>query len=64
MRQAVRNEDSSHLSFLGDEMPEPDDGDLMTDNESGDFMQALFGKKDKEDSTGEPKQEKSDSIFE
>ena len=64
MRQAVRNEDSSHLSFLGDEMPEPEDGDLMTDNESGDFMQALFGKKDKEDSTGEPKQEKSESIFE
>lgn len=48
MRQAVRNEDSSHLSFLGDEMPEPEDGDLFSDNDSGDLLQSLLGGKQEE----------------
>lgn len=64
MRQAVRNEDASHLSFLGDEMPEPEEGDLMSDDGSGDLMQALFGKKDQENQQGEPQQAKPSSIFE
>lgn len=64
MRQAVRNEDASHLSFLGDEMPEPEEGDLMSDDGSGDLMQALFGKKDQENQQGEPQQAKPSSVFE
>ena len=65
MRQAIRNEDSSHLAFLGDEVPEPDEGDLMTDNESGDLLASLFGKKQQEQSDQQGgEQQKSEELFE
>lgn len=63
MRQAVRNEDASHLSFLSDEAPEPEEGDLMTDDASGDLFQSLFAKQ-KEQDQDEPKQETSKGLFE
>lgn len=65
MRQAIRNEDSSHLAFLGDELPEPDEGELMSDNESGDLLASLFGKKQQEQSDQQgDEQQKSEGLFE
>lgn len=43
MRQAMRSEKCSHLSFLGDELPEPEEGELMTDDGSVDLLALLGG---------------------
>lgn len=66
MRQAVRNEDASHLSFLSDELPEPEEGDLETDSGSNDLLQSLFGGAQKETEQEQPQgaQEKPTGLFE
>ena len=66
MRQAVRNEDASHLSFLSDELPEPEEGELETDSGSNELLQSLFGGAQKETEQEQPQgaQEKPTGLFE
>lgn len=53
MRQAMKLEKCSHLSFLGDEMPEPEEGDLITENGSADLLTLLAGEDDGKTENGQ-----------
>ena len=52
MRQAMRSEKCSHLAFLAEDAPEGEEGELLTDDGSGDLLAALMGGKHGENGEG------------
>lgn len=62
LRQAVRMDENSRLSFLSDELPEPEEGDLFSDDESRELFDqykgSIFG-----ESENQPAMKKQESIF-
>lgn len=43
LRQAVRMDENSRLSFLSDELPEPEEGDLFSDDGSRELFDQYKG---------------------
>lgn len=62
LRQAVRMDENSRLSFLSDELPEPEEGDLFSDDGSRELFDqykgSIFG-----ESENQPAMKKQESIF-